>query len=150
MNLPRPAQQRMYSAVSRRRLLASAAALTALGGIAGCRRGPKPVEGGTRGVVRAGAVPLREVRVTVYPQADATATELGHAVTAPDGSFALVKPQAAGPLFLPPGEYRITLESVGAEPLRFSPAIGDRRKSPLVVTHRDETALLDVNAPAPQ
>lgn len=71
----------------------------------------KPVPGGTTGVVRTGADRLADIQVQVY--AAASTELLGTGVSTVDGTFALREPGARGPLWLPAGDYRITVESVG-------------------------------------
>jgi hypothetical protein len=97
----------------------------------GC--GPRPIVGGTPGVLRAGGQPLAEVQVTLHQQEGSAWLPVGFADTAGDGSFELVSRGAAGPLVLSPGEYRATLESVGS-PIHIPPAYAKPDSSPLTVS----------------
>jgi hypothetical protein len=109
----------------------------------GC--GPRPVAGGTPGVLRTGGQPLPDVQVKLHRQEGASWQVVGFADTTTDGSFQLVTPGAAGPLALPPGEYRATLESVGA-PIQIPPAYAKPDSSPLVVSwsEGDDTLNLQI------
>ena len=80
--------------------------------IAGC--GPRPVVGGTSGVLLAGGEPLADMQLTVYENQLGTWEAIGFADTAADGTFKLLLNEARGPLQLAPGSYRFTLQSVGA------------------------------------
>jgi hypothetical protein len=105
--------------------------LATMAGTNGC--GPQPVTGGTAGVLRSGGQALAEVQVTLHRQEGASWKVIGFADTATDGSFELVTPGAAGPLALPPGEYRATLESVGA-PVQIPTVYSNPESSPLVIS----------------
>jgi hypothetical protein len=80
--------------------------------VAGC--GPRPVAGGTPGSLRAAGKPLGEVEVTVHKLEGGKWQAIGFGDVHSDGSFELVTTGARGPLALSPGEYRCTLESIGA------------------------------------
>jgi hypothetical protein len=81
-------------------------------GVCGCES--RPVVGGTGGHLRSNGQPLSEVQLTVHRREGASWSAIGFAVTGAGGEFELVTNRAAGPLQLEPGEYRFTLESVGA------------------------------------
>jgi hypothetical protein len=81
--------------------------------LAGCG-GVKPVTGGTIGTLRIGGELLSEIQVTVHEVEGTSMQAVGFGVTDRDGLFELVTNGAHGPLILPPGEYRFTLESAGA------------------------------------
>jgi hypothetical protein len=105
----------------------------------GC--GDGSVTGGTTGILRIGGEVGTDVQTTVYTSDGAP---LGFGVTRADGSFKLVTNGATGPLWLEPGDYRFTVESVGAEveiPAEFSRV----ETTPLKVTVTDDKPLtLDV------
>ena len=98
---------------------------------AGC--GVKSVPGGTTGQLFADGVPLSEIQVTVHTVDQGSAQPIGFGVTATDGSFDLVTNRAQGPLWLSSGEYRCTLESVGA-PVRLPKEYLHADTTPLKVT----------------
>jgi uncharacterized iron-regulated membrane protein len=95
--------------------------------------GPKPIIGGTPGVLRAGELQLAEMQVTVYEMQSGFPQAIGFAVTAADGSFQLVTNEARAALQLQPGLYRCTVESAGS-PVRIPPALMKPETTPLQVT----------------
>lgn len=110
----------------------------------GC--GPRPIVGGTRGSLRGGEQPLGEVQVSVFASEQGVWTLIGSAITTDDGGFALVTPGAQGPLQLPAGEYRCTLESAGA-PIRIPPEYLQPETTPLRVVRSDDAAPLELATP---
>jgi hypothetical protein len=113
---------------------------------AGC--GARPVEGGTPGVLRAGSEPLAEIQVTVHQsENEASRWEpIGFADTAADGTFRLLLRQATGPLQLPAGTYRFTLESVGS-PIRIPKELTRADTTPLQVSWSGEEPVLTLDLP---
>ncbi|MDX1970339.1 MAG: hypothetical protein SFV23_24425 [Planctomycetaceae bacterium] len=80
--------------------------------ICGC--GAKSVPGGTKGILLVGGAPMSELQINVHATKDGTPQTIGFGVTAADGSFLLYQTGASSGLWLTPGEYRFTLESLGA------------------------------------
>ncbi|MFI4875083.1 MAG: hypothetical protein ACIALR_07090 [Blastopirellula sp. JB062] len=107
-------------------------ALVMLALLVGSGCGPRPVVGGTAGKLSTGGNPLSEMQVNVYRADRSNEAPLGFGVTAADGSFELMRPAAAGPLTLEPGQYRFTVESIGS-PIRLPKKYSDAEKSPLTV-----------------
>jgi hypothetical protein len=113
--------------------------------LVGC--GPQPVAGGTPGVLRAGGNPVSDIQITVY-EADGEAWRaMGFGVPGADGAFELVTNGAAGALWLPPGEYRCTLESVGA-PVRIPKEYAQVETTPLTVSWSESDEMLTLEIPA--
>jgi hypothetical protein len=110
----------------------------------GC--GPTPVVGGTRGSLRDAGGQLSEMQITVHRSDGGAWHPIGFGVTADDGSFALVTNGAQGPLLLPPGDYRCTLESVGA-PVQIPAEYVTADSTPLQVTWSAGSASLDLAVP---
>jgi hypothetical protein len=111
---------------------------------AGC--GVRPVTGGTPGRLLSEGTPVAEMQVAVFQNDGAHWQQIGFGVTAGDGTFALVKNQAQGPLVLSPGEYRFTLESVGA-PVTFPAAYANPSSTPLQITWPTPEQRLELAAP---
>lgn len=111
---------------------------------AGC--GVRPVTGGTPGRLLSGETPVAEMQVAVFQDDGTGWQQIGFGVTTDDGSFALVKNQAKGPLVLSPGEYRLTLESVGA-PVTFPAAYTQPSNTPLQITWPTPEQRLELAAP---
>jgi hypothetical protein len=112
--------------------------------IAGC--GPSPVRGGTRGILRIGGTPMSEVQVTVYQHQDGRWQPIGLGVAMTDGSLELVTSGAQGPLTLEPGEYRCTLESIGA-PVRVPREYSQAETTPLAITWSSSSEVLSLEVP---
>lgn len=115
----------------------------------GCDGSPA-VSGGTEGVLRAGAVTLGEIQVTVHRMDGPTPRAVGFGVSGLDGRFNLIQNGAAGPLWLTPGEYRCTVESVGPDMLLFPPQYAKAESSPLKVVWSGTEQALDLDVPMPR
>ena len=102
--------------------------------------------GGTPGSLIAGEVPIPDFEIEVF--AADTLFSLGLAATGQDGKFQLMKSKGEGPLWLVPGQYVITLKSVGPAPPRILPAYANPAKTPLKVKWNAEDTSLDLKIPA--
>jgi hypothetical protein len=98
------------------------------GGLSGCA--PKPIAGGTPGLLTTDGNSIPDVQVALY--AVGSGERLGYGMTSSDGSFQLVAADSRGPLELKPGSYAVTLESVGA-PTELSRIYTDPQSTPLRV-----------------
>jgi hypothetical protein len=114
-------------------------------GAPGC--GPQPISGGAKGLLRAGGQPLSEVQVTIHQAAGNDWRPIGFGVTSSDGTFELVTMNAEGALWLAPGEYRCTLESVGA-PVQIPREYATPETTPLAVDYVATDQSIDLAAPA--
>lgn len=108
--------------------------------------GVKPVTGGTNGVLHSGAAMLSEIQITVHQVEGEQFKPVGFAVPQADGTFQLVAPEAKGPLRLAPGEYRFTLESVGA-PVVIPKEMFKPETTPLKATWTGNETKLDIEVP---
>ena len=111
---------------------------------AGC--GPRPVTGGTPGMLRAAGEPLGDIQVTVHQVEAGSPRAIGFGVSAADGSFHLVMNEARGPLVLAPGEYRFTLESAGA-PVQIPTEYTQAETTPLAITLLESDKNLTLEIP---
>jgi hypothetical protein len=114
--------------------------------VPGCG-GVKPVTGGTTGVLHSGNDKLSDIQITVHHVEGVSSKPIGFGVASTDGSFQLVTDGAKGPLHLTPGEYRCTLESVGATvviPKEYAQA----DKTPMKITWSASDQKLDLDIPA--
>ena len=101
--------------------------------------GARPVTGGTEGRLRVGSDRLSEIQVTVKP--------IGFGIPGSDGVFRLVTNGATGALRLTPGEYRCTLESIGA-PVVIPSEFAQAETTPLKVTWPTGDLKLDLDIPS--
>jgi hypothetical protein len=122
-----------------------------LGVIAACGcGGPTPVRPGTRGTISTGGRGLAEVRVEVYRRDGDEAEFVGYGVSNPEGRFGLFQDDAAGPLWLEPGEYALTLQSVSPDPFTWPVEYLDPLKTPLLQEWEGSGELvLEVPEPTP-
>ncbi len=116
--------------------------------IAGCA--PQGISGGTTGQIRTESSPLADVQITVYRVEGTDIHEAGFGISNPDGEFSLVRTGAAGPLWLEPGEYRFTLESVGPVFMKWSPEYATAARSPLQQQWGPADHNLDLVVPVPR
>ncbi|QDT53501.1 hypothetical protein Pan44_15230 [Caulifigura coniformis] len=113
----------------------------------GCGSGDPPsVAGGTEGILRCGSAAIGDLQLTLFQRSGTGAVQVGFAMTRADGTFSLLLPGAAGPLFLPEGQYVCTLESAGA-PVRIPKSYSKPDSSPLMVTRKDVKAPLEITGP---
>ncbi len=112
----------------------------------GCGRVAKPVTGGTAGVLHAGVAMLSDIQVTVHQVEGSSSKPIGFGVVGVDGSFQLALNEAKGPLTLAPGEYRCTLESVGA-PVVILKEYTQPDTTPLKITWSTGDCKLDLDIP---
>jgi hypothetical protein len=90
---------------------------------------------------------LCDIQVTIYQRDGGSPKPIGFGVTANDGTFRLMKNMASGALWLAPGEYCCTLESVGS-PIRIPKAYASAETTPLKVTWSRANQSLDLEAPS--
>ena len=111
----------------------------------GCDNSPAPAIGGTSGTLKFGDQVTSDIVITIHRKTGAVEA-LGFGTTQSDGLFVLYKPGAAEPLFLDPGDYCCTLESVG--PLvRIPKEYLDPKRSPMTFTWTEDSDTLDLTAP---
>jgi hypothetical protein len=115
--------------------------------IVGC--GPKPVTGGTEGVLRIDGQTVSDLQVNLF-RSNGGAFELaGFGVTRDDGWFSLVQPGAVGPLILPPGEYLCTIESAGA-PIRLLKEWGKPETTKIKIDWKSSDRHIDLDVDSQQ
>ena len=79
--------------------------------VIGCG-GYRSVPGGTEGLLQSDGEPIAGIEVTIHELNETSWEVIGSGVSLSDGTFVLRSPLAEGPLWLQPGEYRVTLASV--------------------------------------
>ena len=121
--------------------------ITSLISVSGCG-GTRPVPGGTAGILLVGGQPISEIQVTLYQPQGSNFEPVGFGVTDVDGMFRLYQNGAQGSLWLPPGEYRYTVESIGP-PIQFPSEYLSATATPCKFTWTGNEAELELNVPAP-
>jgi hypothetical protein len=89
---------------------------------------------------------LSDVQLQIYKAEGNNFQPVGFGVTKLDGSFALFEPGARGPLWLMPGTYRCTLQSIGA-PVAFPKEYQNPETTPLTFTWTSDRKQLHLVAP---
>lgn len=115
--------------------------------LAGCGDRIPAVAGGTTGKLRSGEAAFSEIQITVHRVDQGSTTVVGFGDVLADGQFELVIPGAAAPLQLEPGEYRFTLESIGA-PVTIPREFTTAESTPLKMTWTGEEPEIDLDIPA--
>lgn len=110
----------------------------------GC--GTKGVIGGTKGLLHTGSAMMSELQITVHQVEGSATKQIGSGVTDSNGEFELVTNGAKGPLKLSPGEYRFTLESVGA-PVVLPQEFTQADTTPLKLTWSAGDKAIDFDLP---
>ena len=117
-----------------------------IGTLPGCGGGPSPAKGGTPGKLTFGSDVSSDLKVTIFRTESGVFQSLGFGTTSTDGSFILYRSGAAEPLWLEPGDYRFTLESIGP-PVQFPPKFLQPESTPLKVTWTSDMTTLLLDAP---
>ena len=81
--------------------------------LSGCGDAPAPTAGGTPGTLTFGDGVTSDINITVHRNSAGSFQPIGFGLTDVEGKFILYQTGAAGPLWLEPGDYVFTLESVG-------------------------------------
>lgn len=116
------------------------------GFLCGCSGATSPAKGGTAGALMFGPEVTSDILVTVYKKSDIGFQSIGFGTTAVNGSFILYNNGATEPLWLEPGDYAFTLESIGP-PVKFPAPYQKPESSPLHVNWNSEMPSLVLQAP---
>jgi hypothetical protein len=116
------------------------------GFLGGCSGATSPAKGGTAGALMFGPEVTSDILVTVYQKNDTGFQSIGFGTTAVNGSFILYNTGATEPLWLEPGDYKFTLESIGP-PVRFPAPYTTPESSPLHVNWNSDMTSLVLQAP---
>ena len=81
--------------------------------LSGCGDAPSPAAGGTPGTLSFADGVTSDINITVHRNSAGSFQPSGFGLTDVEGKFILYQNGAAGPLWLEPGDYVFTLESVG-------------------------------------
>ena len=114
--------------------------------MSGCEDSSAKVAGGTPGSLVAGETPVPDFEVKVFEVGSSIL--LGVGTTGHDGKFQLVRPNGDGPLWLYPGEFAFTLESLGPAAPRLAVVYANATKTPLKVKWNAQVKSLDLKIPA--
>ena len=94
----------------------------------GCGRTTE-LPGGTKGILLVQGMPVEEIQINVFRQGAASSLAFGISDYA--GRFELRHPESLEAVWLEPGEYKITIESVGEYYLRWPSPYSNPAETPL-------------------
>jgi len=114
--------------------------------IAGCQQRSAEITGGTPGTLRFGSQTIGDLVVVLHRGTGTTFEQVGFGRTSNAGEFQLVVQGKEEPLLLPPGDYVVTLESLGP-PITFPKEYIMADNAVLKVSWTDSSAQLDLQAP---
>lgn len=117
-----------------------------LGCIAGCQQQSAEITGGTPGTLRFGNQTIGDLVVVLHRGTGTTFEQVGFGRTNSAGEFQLVVQGKEEPLKLPPGDYVVTLESLGP-PIPFPKEYVMADKAALKVSWTDSSVQLELQAP---
>jgi len=121
-------------------------ALLSLLYIIGCSGSPAPAKGGTPGTLTFADGVTSDINVTVNQAIDGGFQQTGFGTTGLEGAFVLYQMGAAGPLWLEPGDYVFTLESIGP-PITFPKEDRSPQTTPLKITWNADSKSVDLTVP---
>lgn len=114
--------------------------------IAGCQQRSAEITGGTPGTLRFGSQTIGDLVVVLHRGSSTSFEQVGFGRTNDAGEFQLVVQGKEEPLKLPPGDYVVTLESLGP-PIAFPKEYVLTDKAVLKVSWTDSSVQLDLQAP---
>jgi hypothetical protein len=82
----------------------------------GCHSDVSLLQGGTAGTIELRGVKPADMQLNVFEDAPSS-RRLAYGVSDTRGHFSLIADDGLEPVTLPPGKYRLTLESVAADPI---------------------------------
>lgn len=114
--------------------------------MSGCGSTGSAPSSGTLGILTSADHPVAEFELKIYPAGEST--PLGVGVTGLDGRFQLSKLDGTGGCRLPPGEYHISVVSIGPALLKLPASYGDPQKTPLRIKWKAEDTELKISLPS--
>lgn len=121
---------------------APAAAMLLLVVCLGCGE-VKSVKGGTSGILLIDDTAMSDMQITFYQEDVSPPKPVGFAISTGAGRFEVLQNGAAGPLYLPAGEYRCTVETAGA-PIDLPKEYLDPNETPVMVNWTEDEPMLVV------
>lgn len=98
----------------------------------GCGKRPESqLEGGTAGTIHFQGAPVADLQVNVFAKRDGEFHRVAFGVSDAQGDFWLIDDKGLSSARLPPGQYRVTVESVAADPIPVAAIYGSLHTTPL-------------------
>lgn len=114
--------------------------------LTGCSDAPAPATGGTPGSLTFADGVTSDINITVYKNSSGSFQPVGFGLTDLEGKFNLYHTGASGPLWLEPGDYVFTLESVGPS-IAFPKQYLNAATTPLKLTWTPDSRSVDLTTP---
>ena len=114
--------------------------------LTGCSDAPAPATGGTPGTLTFGDGVTSDINITVHRNSAGSFQSVGFGLTDVDGKFILYQTGATGPLWLEPGDYVFTLESVGPS-IKFPKEYLSPQLTPLTLNWTTDSKSADLSVP---
>lgn len=111
--------------------------------------GVRSVKGGTTGTLMIGDKTMSDMQITFYKKDVSPPEAVGFGVSTEAGRFELLLNGAKGPLYLPTGEYRCTVETAGA-PIELPKEYLRPDQTPVIVNWTAGDPSITINLPAPK
>ncbi|MES2791002.1 MAG: hypothetical protein V4719_15425 [Planctomycetota bacterium] len=110
----------------------------------GCHRDAALLQGGTAGTIELRGVKRADMQLNVFEDAPSP-RRLAYGVSGAQGHFSLIADDGLEPATLPPGKYRLTLESVAADPIPIPAGYRDVKTTSLKIDWPSDDGQLNVN-----
>lgn len=120
--------------------------MLSISSLSGCSDAAAPAEGGTPGTLSFADGVTSDINITVHRNSTGSFQPMGFGLTDVDGKFNLYQTGAAGPLWLEPGEYVFTLESVGPS-IAFPKEYLNPQSTPLTLNWTADSKSADLSVP---
>lgn len=99
----------------------------------GCREHPESaLKGGTAGTIQLRGRPIADIQINAFVVNGETFRRVGFGVSDATGDFTLIDDHGQTAAILPAGQYKLTLESVAADPIPIPPELSSVRTTPLL------------------
>lgn len=99
----------------------------------GCNQADRALCGGTAGQISIGGRAFADLQVNVFANETVAPRRIAFGVSDHAGQFTLIDDDGQSAITLPSGSYRLTVESVAADPIPVSPQYRATQTTPLLV-----------------
>lgn len=118
----------------KRNLILLLIALHLIGFITGCSDDAVPIDGGTAGKLTSDGKAMSQMELTFYSDSPFSGSPVAYGAVQNDGAFELVDAPRTEAIELEPGDYRVTVESLGAD-VEIPKQYSDPSKTTLRLKH---------------
>lgn len=111
----------------------------------GCHRQASLLHGGTAGTIRLGGMARADLQINVFEDGEQSRRRVAYGVSDAQGDFSLIADDGLESAILPPGKYRLTIESVAAVPIPIPATCRDIQTTKLVQEWSASDKILAIN-----